>query len=195
MHPFEKTKYDELKRFKYLAKGVARFVTEAAISIAKERDGKDSVQFVWKPCGPSRTGGKIWTKGNHLPAFDDSSQIWRCRRCLACSKRGLQGLCPTTWVELGHQVFQLGQILFCRRCGCYSRRRCDQLRSKCRGGLGRSAAVKKRASRLVNGLDPITGRRIGEPGGLSKAACSDTPVGAKCSWKEVHGMVEMDWKG
>ena len=67
------------------------------------------------------------------------------------------------------------------------------MRARCRGHDGRSAASRIRLARMIKGQDPVSGKRIGEPWMLSKAAArNDSPVGASCSWEEVHGFVVLE---
>jgi hypothetical protein len=83
---------------------------------------------------------------------------WRCGRCLRSSAtaKGLLGLKCRAGKE--HRVWRHGDVLFCSRCGAYSRRKARLLMVAC--GRRTSAAGKKVLRLLSRGVCPATGRHL-----------------------------------
>ena len=101
----------------------------------------------------------------HDPMYDCDTNRWRCTRCLS-SGTSLHSLSNGQCIQIhegfiGHNVWQLGNHVFCCKCGAFSCVRSKGLRNSCPGGA--IAHQKHRLQRMWEGKDPVTGKFVARP--------------------------------
>ena len=90
-------------------------------------------------------------------------------------------------LDLGHQLWSAGSLIFCKKCACYGSERTAGLRTACNSTPEKRRNKRTTLDRLMQGLHPVTKAWLGRPTRRERGIVGcGRASGVSAGWMAVH---------